>query len=757
MKFISLSILSILFSTALLAQSELKPKLSSLTKKYLSGLDQSNNAIPDGFVYKRHSNGSIYISALVKVADENSVSQKLKNIGVFVGTKAGKVWTVQVPINKVIDFVATTGISYIQLDEPVFPNLNLARKTTRVDSVHMGYNLPMPYSGKNVVVGVIDFGFDYNHPAFYDTSHAAYRIKRVWELGTNGTPPAGYSYGHELTDTASILAQGTDNPNQMHGTSVAGIAAGSGFGSIVTSDRFRGMAYEADLVMVGVRRDSIEQQWMQSGFSDFIDGVSYIFNYATSVGKPAVVNISWGSQSGPHDGTSLFNQACDNLTGSGKIIVMSAGNDGDNKIHLSKTFSPTDTVLNTFLTFSPTTYQRTWVDVWGDSGKTFCASVKLYNGGVAGDSTMVYCIDDSLHSTFILSANGTDTCFVDVITSSAEFNNKPRITVSIFNKSSDTVSVSLKGQDGTVHAWDEYYYYGFPHHFTSEFNSLGYADAANGNTVSTVSDMGSANSVLLVGAYASKVSYSDINGSSWSYSGYVQTGHIVPFSSKGPMADGRIKPDITAPGLTLATAISSYAASYTPHGDDSTSVVSVIANHTNPITSNNFYYGEFIGTSASSPAAAGIVALLLQASPTLTPSELKDALTTTAIEDLITGNIPDGGNNTWGVGKINAYKAMKKVAQAAAGIYSFSGQKLDCVLFPNPNNGRFLLDYTSKKAETVSLDIMNINGAKVLEQKWNVQAGNNQHSLDLTAFSAGLYIVRLTSSDGSVTIKTSIE
>lgn len=741
------------------AQNATFPKLSPLTKKYIthSKLTNQKEILQDGYVYKKLADGNMYISALIKVNVQATVKPQLKSKGVFVGTQAGDIWTIQIPLNKVEEVAHITGIAYLQLDEPVFPYLNIARKTTRVDSVQKGYNLPMPYSGKNVVLGIIDFGFDYNHPAFYDTSHAAYRVKKVWELGTIGTPPAGYSYGHELADTASILAQGTDNALQMHGTSVAGIAGGSGFGSIISSDRFRGMAYETEMVLVGVRRDSIELQWMQSGFSDFIDGVSYIFSYATTVGKPAVINISWGSQSGPHDGTSLFNQACDNLTGPGKIIVMSAGNNGGDKIHLSKTFSAADTLVKTFLTFNPDTYKRTWVDIWGDTNKTFCAQVSLYVGDTLSTYTGFSCISDSVYSTFILSANGLDTCFIDFISSSSEFNGKPRMTVSIFNKTSDTTCVEIKGVDGTINVWDEYYYYGFPHHFSGEFSSIGHSDAINGNTISTVSDMGSANSVLLVGAYASKVGYTDIHGTSWSYSGYVLANRLVPFSSRGPMVDGRIKPDITAPGLTLATSVSSYATSYTPSGDDSTSVVSLISGYQNPITNNNFYYAEFIGTSASSPAAAGIVALLLQADPNLTPDQVHEVIRTTAIEDTYTGNVPDAGNNNWGHGKINAYKALKTVLQNAAGVYNFQGKKLDCVLYPNPNSGSFMLDYTAEKSETLNVEIYNIAGSLINSNMWSVNAGDNKKQVDLTGFAKGLYTVRLVSNEGSLNIKVALQ
>jgi subtilisin family serine protease len=65
------------------------------------------------------------------------------------------------------------------LDEAVSANLDASRKSSRVDSVHQGIQLPVAYSGKGVVVGIFDGGFDYTHPAFYDTLCQQLRIKRV--------------------------------------------------------------------------------------------------------------------------------------------------------------------------------------------------------------------------------------------------------------------------------------------------------------------------------------------------------------------------------------------------------------------------------------------------------------------------------------------------------------------------------------------------------------------------------------------------
>jgi hypothetical protein len=726
-----------------------RAKLSPLTRVFIQQLQQANDSkIPKGYLFRKDVNGTTFVSALIKVVNANTVSKSLDQIGAIVGTKAGNIWTVQVPISSVLSFVEIEDIAYIQLDEPAMPNLDIARKTTRVDSVHRGINLPMGYSGKDVVMGVIDFGYDYNHPTFYDTLHSKYRIKKVWEQNGVGTAPAGYNYGNEISDSTLIKAQGTDDINQNHGTSTSGMAAGSGFGGTPNS-RFRGMAYEADLVLVAVRRDSIEGQWQQGSFTDFVDGINYIFNYASSVGKPCVINISWGSHSGPHDGSTLMNQAFNNLTGPGKIIVMSAGNEGQEKIHISKTFTPADSTVNSYLTFSSPNYKRTWVDIWGEPGKVFCSEVKLFNNGVFGNTSGLICIDDSIHDQVLISANGTDTCIVKFITSYAEYNGKPRVTIDIFNKSTDTVNVVMSDDSGTINVWNEYYYYGYKYGYQCQFDSLKRIDAISGNNVSTVSDMGAADSVLLVGAYASKISFTDINGSSWSYSGYVAANKLVPFSSRGPLIDGRIKPDITAPGLTIATSVSSYDTSFTPTGSNSALTTSL---YFDAALGKSFYYGEFIGTSASAPAASGIVALMLQIKPDLGPKEIQDIIATTAINDVHTSTIPPSGNNNWGHGKINAYKSVKAVL-VLTGIYSYVGEKLDCDLFPNPSNGEFILNYSSDMNESLLVEIFSIRGEKIISKNWNVANGKNNLDIDLTDNNAGVYLVKVSSARGFVTIK----
>lgn len=753
MKKIYLFVLAASLSLNAMAQDAL-PKLSPVTKAYLLDVAKqgNNNSIPQGYVYKKRNDGKICVSAIIKIMNNEAVKvqESLDKLNATVGTKAGSIWTVQIPLENVASFTTIRGISYIQLDEPVIPQLDVARKTTRVDSVHDGISLPMGYSGKGVLVGIMDFGFDYNHPTMYDTSGNKYRIIKAWEMNGTGTAPAGFSYGNEISDTLALKAKGTDNAVQTHGTGVAGLAAGSGYGS-PSAGRFRGMAYESEMIFVGVRRDSIGNQWLTGGFSDFIDGVSYMMKYAKSVGKPIVVNISWGSHSGPHDGSSLVNQAFDTLSSKGKIIVMSGGNDGSTNIHLNKSFTAIDTSVTTFLQFSSPAYKRTWIDIWGDTAKTFCVKTTLYSKGIAGNSTGKICIDNTTKTHTLISANGLDTCFVQTYTSAAEYNMKPRVTINVYSKTTDSIGISVIGNNGNIHMWNEYYYYGYTYKYNCTFTNL-FSWGTLGNTNTTISDMGAGKSTLLIGAYTSKSNFTDVNGIPRSYGASV--GYITSFSSKGPYVDGRIRPDITAPGLTIATSVNSWDTAYTETGSSSSNVVSKF---THPISGKNYYFGEFAGTSASAPIASGIIALLLQIDPTLSPDRVRTILYQTAIQDTYTGTLPAAGSVYWGQGKINAYGAVRKLLKDLS-VGNFVGtNELDCVLYPNPNNGIFNLDYNGSKREELMVQVLDMTGKTILHQSWQTNSGNNILPLDLSSLSKGIYIVNVQGNNGNIALKATLQ
>ncbi len=729
MKTIYTLFLMCLVAMQLCAQQTANPKLSANLRQFLhsSASTQSNN---QSIVYTK-TNGIVYISTIIKVNKTISVSG-LNKLGVLIGTKAGNIWTAKVPENQIRNFANFRGIDYIQLDEPINANLDVARKSSRVDSVQDGTGLPMGYSGKGVVVGIIDAGFDYTHPTFYDTTGNVLRLKRVWEQHNEGTPPAGYSYGNELTDTAAMLVKGYEVNSFSHGTHVGGIAAGSGYGSL-NNKKMRGMAYESDLVFVGIRPEKSE--WKSMGMSSILDGINYIFKYAQSVGKPAVVNLSWGNSIGPNDGSSLFSQACNNLTGPGRIFVLSAGNNGDENIHLQKQFTGTDTLVHTFVSFPDIDGEKlSWIDLWGEPAESFCVKLSLYNGNTTTDSTTFMCLASNTIDTFLIGSNN-DTCFFTLTASAADLNGKPHILIDVTSRTTNILCISIAANKGTVNMWQGYVknysgYYG-------AFTNNGKAWAVNGDNHYTLGEMACTESAITVAAYASKISFKNLQGSTISYSGYASFNQIVPFSSHGPTIDGRIKPDIAAPGMTLASAVNSFDVSYAAGGGN---YGQSVAKYTFPKNSRDYFYAEASGTSMSSPVVSGIVAIMLQVNPALSPQRIKEIIFQTATKDNFTTQHPDSAR--WGAGKINAYAAIKR-AILTVGLTEQIKQNQTVKVFPNPATGMFSVSMEAHQQTTAYIEITNMMGQVINALPWDIVSGTNSLLIDSHDMTQGVYFVNV--------------
>ena len=686
MRNLFLNVLVIAFLTPFINAQPVQNKRSALAVQYSEkGVNKSDSKL----VLSKIENQT-YVSAFLKVNSDFNVNS-LNDLGVLIGTVAGNILTIKIPIDQVKNVAnLQNGIDFIQLDQPVYSNLASARTKTNVDMVHNGTSLPQSYSGKDVVVGVLDVGFDYSHPTFYDENGVNYRIKRIWEQKTAGTPPSNYSYGNEITDSLLMLAQQTDNNEQSHGTHVAGIAAGSGYGGV--AGEYKGVAYESDLVLVGITPES--DQWTNTGMTDIIDGLNYIFDYAASVGKPAVANLSWGCSIGPHDGSSLFSQAVNNLTGPGKIFTLSAGNNGGKKLHISKDFTDTDTLLQSFVEFASSPVgKKTWVDIWGEQNETFCVKLTTYMGFLTNSTTDYFCVDNSSLDTFLIGSDG-DTVYINVTSSTSDVNGKPHLLLDLYSKTVNRVALSIKGNSGEVHAWMGYVHessgiYGaFLDHNTQNF--------VTGDDVMTIGEMACTESAITVAAYASKNSFTNIAGQNLSYASYVQTDDICPFSSHGPTLNWYTKPDITAPGMTIASAVNSYDANYNPGGG---SYDNVVHSFTHPSNNQLYYFGESSGTSMSSPMVAGIVALVLEANPNATPQEIKMLMKYTAITDGFTTPTPEP--TIWGDGKIDAYGMLSNIDNLGLSDNNIEHN----AIYPNPFSDYVTIELVGQKQAVVTNNI----------------------------------------------------
>ena len=237
-----------------------------------------------------------------------------------------------IPTENIGKVAALEVVEYVEMGTPVKGRMDVAKEQAFVGQVHQGMELPQAFDGKDVVIGFVDNGFDYAHPNFRTADKSSLRIRKVWDQNAAGTPPEGYDYGNELDTEEEILAARYDVAESVHGTHVAGIAAGA---DDTGGHDFAGNAPGADIVLVSVNTDGM----YEGDNTTVIDGINYIFDYAGQAGKPCVVNLSLGSHLGPRDGTSSFDRMADELQGAGRLLVGSVGNDGDAACHVSKSFS----------------------------------------------------------------------------------------------------------------------------------------------------------------------------------------------------------------------------------------------------------------------------------------------------------------------------------------------------------------------------------------------------------------------------------
>lgn len=488
-------------------------------------------------------------------------------------------------------------------------------------------------TGKGVIVGVIDVGFDFTHPAFLDNEGNS-RIVAVWDQGiADGTPPKGFNYGHEIADKAKILdAKHGSQDYHSHGSHVAGIIGGSA----VEGLPYTGVAPGCEFIFVATPMEE----------SQVIDAVRYVFQKAEELGKPATVNLSLGSSTGPHDGTTLTDIAYEELDAKNKVIVTAGGNSGGHRMHISKKLSATDSLQ----TFVDVPWHLRQLDFWGEKGNDFKISFSLYDTKGTKLQSMGF-IDtsiDSLDTTVVL--NGKDSLQITAFSEdSSSLNGKPNISFLItditknLNKS-HRIAISVTGK-GTVHGWNSSY-----SHFQS-YDKVGFSD---GDTIHTIIDGGGCSrGALTIGAITSKNQYINYHDSLKTGKENEIVGEIAPFSAVGPTIDGRQKPNIVTPGNMIIAPYNSYN-----DWGDSSEITDTLT-----VNGRTYSYGKMSGTSMATPFAAGAVALMLEVNPYLNRTDIMKILKETAHEDNFTGTFTDGVYSRWGYGKFDVKAAVKKAEE----------------------------------------------------------------------------------------------
>ncbi len=228
-------------------------------------------------------------------------------------------------------------VTYIEKPKNLYFEVVEGRRASCITSLQNGY--PSSFTGKGVLVGIIDSGIDYMHPDFRNADGTT-RIAALWDQSVapddnrGWASPAGYFLGtlfteetiNEAINAPSSALQREICPSvdlSGHGTHVAGIAAGNGANS---GGVLRGVAYEASLLVVKLAPSD------PKGFpntTQLMQAINFCVEESIRRLAPLALNISLGNTYGSHSGTSLIETFIDDVSEQGRCsIVIGSGNEG---------------------------------------------------------------------------------------------------------------------------------------------------------------------------------------------------------------------------------------------------------------------------------------------------------------------------------------------------------------------------------------------------------------------------------------------
>lgn len=476
--------------------------------------------------------------------------------------------------------------------------------------IRLQNNPVLDYTGKNVLVGLVDTGINYAHPVFLDAAGKT-RLRAIWDQNGEGVVNENVAFGREYTTKDINEALAAENPYELvpgdledsHGTFLAGIAAGSAIGS-----DFTGVAPQAAIAMVKLRpakkqlRDFYLIREGARAYSevDIMLGVQYLVELSTRLSMPLVLLVGLGTTYGPHTGDMPLAQYLSQIADRYETVVVTpTGNEGNGRRHYFGTMSSMET-------------QSVEINV-GSGERGFMLELWAENPDVY---TLEFISPSGEVVPRVPAGLGRSNVFEFVFERT-----KLRVDYQLVENLSGNFLVTVRFEEPTEGIW-RINIYG-SQVLNGRYNMwLPMGEFLSGDTYFissnpdiTITAPGTSEETLTVSAY-----------NHYTNSIYINSG-------RGYLANGMVKPDIAAPGVNV----------YGPTGRNG--------------------FAQRSGTSISAAHTAGCAALLLEWGVNNNNFKYMD---TAVVKNLmIKGAVRDKNkvypNNEWGYGRLNIYQVFESL------------------------------------------------------------------------------------------------
>ena len=326
-------------------QKALDPKLRRLVHS------ANNPARLKGDVGRSFANSSVTITeestltadqvtkrVLVRLA-KDKVPDELQKLSPIRLTE--NIYAVELPVSELEAIAGLDIVEYMESGRQFYPMLNTSVAETGADQVVNPSPGQPGFDGDGIVVGIIDYGFDFTLDDFRNEGDGSTRVAFLWDQGLSAqageSAPAKYGYGVEYdrnvinaalnsSDTFSMVRHRPDASS--HGTHVSGIAVGNGRSgdAVFPVGTYVGVAPGATIIFV---QPSTSDE--TPTFTDSVhvtEAIAYCFEKADELDLPCVINMSLGQNGGSHDGESIVERTIDRLLEQpGRAMVIAAGNE----------------------------------------------------------------------------------------------------------------------------------------------------------------------------------------------------------------------------------------------------------------------------------------------------------------------------------------------------------------------------------------------------------------------------------------------